>query len=83
MKIEHPEVEYEIGTELGVSGSTTAADPRVVLEELFNLLEDYSPVWYTESHRTRALAALFPPRPSVSGRFSRTYSSQYELPENE
>ena len=26
--------------------------------ELFNLLEQYAPVWYTEDHHNRAVAAL-------------------------
>jgi len=26
--------------------------------ELFNLLEQYAPVWYTEGHHNRAVAAL-------------------------
>ena len=26
--------------------------------ELFQLLEEYAPVWYTEEHHNRALAAL-------------------------
>ena len=26
--------------------------------ELFQLLEDYAPVWYTEQHHARALAAI-------------------------
>ena len=29
-----------------------------VFRELFNLLEQYAPVWYTEEHHNRALAAL-------------------------
>jgi hypothetical protein len=29
-----------------------------VFRELFNLLEQYAPVWYTEEHHSRALAAL-------------------------
>jgi hypothetical protein len=29
-----------------------------VLEELFTLLEDYAPAWYTEEHHNRAVAAL-------------------------
>jgi len=29
-----------------------------VFRELFNLLEQYAPVWYTEGHHSRALAAL-------------------------
>ena len=32
--------------------------PREVLEELFQLLEDYAPAWYTEEHHDRAVAAL-------------------------
>jgi hypothetical protein len=29
-----------------------------VLEELFILLEDYAPVWYTQEHHDRAVRAL-------------------------
>src|SRR6516225_9685108 len=29
-----------------------------VFRELFNLLEQYAPVWYTEEHHNRAVAAL-------------------------
>ena len=29
-----------------------------VLLELFNLLEQYAPMWYAEEHRNRAVAAL-------------------------
>jgi Holliday junction resolvasome RuvABC ATP-dependent DNA helicase subunit len=31
---------------------------KAVLEELYELLEDYSPVWYTERHHNRATAVL-------------------------
>ena len=31
---------------------------ETVLEELFVLLEDYGPVWYTKRHRDRVLRAL-------------------------
>jgi hypothetical protein len=31
---------------------------HAVLEELFRLLEDFSPQWYTEEHRNRVVAAL-------------------------
>jgi hypothetical protein len=37
------------------AGTPTA---REVLEELFLLLEEYAPAWYTEEHHNRALAAL-------------------------
>jgi hypothetical protein len=33
-------------------------DTREVLEELFHLLEEYAPTWYTEEHHNRAVAAL-------------------------
>ena len=35
-----------------------AANVEVVLRELYLLLEDYAPVWYTEEHHRRALNAL-------------------------
>jgi hypothetical protein len=31
---------------------------REALEELFQLLEEYAPTWYTEQHHDRAIAAL-------------------------
>jgi len=31
---------------------------REVLEELYQLLEDYAPTWYTEAHHNRVLSAL-------------------------
>ena len=31
---------------------------REVLEEMFQLLEDYAPAWYTEQLHDRAVAAL-------------------------
>ena len=31
---------------------------REVLEELYQLLEDYAPTWYTEAHHNRIVAAL-------------------------
>jgi hypothetical protein len=34
------------------------ANPKAVLQELFVLLEEYGPVWYTEEHRRHAVAAL-------------------------
>jgi hypothetical protein len=35
-------------------------DLKSALEELFKLLEDYSPSWYSEETHNRALAALQP-----------------------
>lgn len=44
----------------GLSGKDHQAklDPRDVLEEVFLLLEDYGPTWYTEEHHNRIVAAL-------------------------
>ena len=33
-------------------------EAREALVELFDLLEEYGPIWYTEAHRQRALAAI-------------------------
>jgi hypothetical protein len=33
-------------------------ETREVLVELFDLLEEYGPAWYTDTHRSRALAAI-------------------------
>lgn len=35
-----------------------AANVEVALRELYLLLEDYAPAWYTEEHHRRALNAL-------------------------
>ncbi|MGB7844888.1 MAG: hypothetical protein WBL63_04680 [Candidatus Acidiferrum sp.] len=35
-----------------------SVDPREVLVELFGLLEEYAPIWYTDEHHNRALATL-------------------------
>ena len=36
----------------------SAVNQATVLRELFELLEDYSPIWYTEETHERAVAAL-------------------------
>jgi len=38
-----------------------AMAPKRVLRELYELLEEYGPCWYTEDHRNRALTALSTP----------------------
>lgn len=35
-----------------------APTPKAVLQELFDLLEEYAPVWYTEELHDRAKTAL-------------------------
>jgi hypothetical protein len=40
------------------SADTELPEPIKVLEELFLLLEEYAPTWYTQRHHNRAMAAL-------------------------
>jgi len=35
-----------------------ASNPKPVLEELFELLEDYGPIWYTAELRRHVVSAL-------------------------
>jgi hypothetical protein len=41
--------------------TTEGADPRTILRELFELLQDYAPIWYTEELHNRAAAMLGEP----------------------
>jgi hypothetical protein len=34
------------------------ASSKSILEDLFELLEEYAPAWYTEEHHNRAVTAL-------------------------
>lgn len=34
------------------------AKPKTILEDLFKLLEDYGPAWYTEELHNRAIDAM-------------------------
>jgi hypothetical protein len=38
--------------------SANSAETNIVLRELFELLEDYAPIWYTEDLHNRTAAAL-------------------------
>ena len=46
------------GKHASATKEPTAPSVRTVLEEVFELLEDYAPLWYTEEHHERILAAL-------------------------
>lgn len=48
----------KIGKHAGAATDQTTPSVRTVLEEVFELLEDYAPLWYTEAHHERILAAL-------------------------
>ena len=41
--------------------TTEGSDPRSMLRELFELLQDYAPIWYTEELHNRTAAALGEP----------------------
>lgn len=41
--------------------TTQPVDPASILRELFELLQDYAPIWYTEEMHNRAAAALGEP----------------------
>lgn len=45
-------------TEIREGAHSTRLSPTTVLRELFELLEDYAPAWYTEEMHHRAMAAL-------------------------
>ena len=46
--------------------TTPSAEPFALLRELFELLEDYAPTWYTEELHNRAAAALGDLEPALS-----------------
>jgi hypothetical protein len=46
------------GNHANAGKQLTAPSVRTVLEEVFELLEDYAPLWYTEEQHDRILAAL-------------------------
>ena len=46
------------GKHTGVTKDLTAPSVRTTLEEVFYLLEDYAPIWYTENLHDRIVAAL-------------------------
>jgi hypothetical protein len=52
------------GRNLGTNNTATSIDQhrpastQAVLRELYELLEDYAPAWYTEEHHQRAAGAL-------------------------
>lgn len=53
---------FEVAPDLNVAPDNARTkktyDAKTVLEELFLLLEDYGPVWYTQEHHDRAVSVL-------------------------
>jgi len=58
MSVERLDLAGSRHTDSGTESHASAPTAREVLEELFLLLEDYAPTWYTEQHHNRAVAAL-------------------------
>jgi len=54
----HPIIESAHGRSTSTLGQRDTMNSTIVLEELFQLLEEYGPSWYTEEHHNRAVAAL-------------------------
>jgi hypothetical protein len=53
---------FEVPPDVDVGKSRSSAQDvpsvREVLEELFVLLEDYAPTWYTKEHHDRVISAI-------------------------
>lgn len=58
MAINAIEIERFINARAANNHNPQLAEVTSILEELFLLLEDYSPAWYTEEQRLRTLNAL-------------------------
>jgi hypothetical protein len=54
----HLELAPELTVVSVANGRSNAPTARTVLKELFALLEDYAPLWYTEEQHERAVRAL-------------------------
>jgi len=58
MKLEHLNRAESLNGDVRPSEPQGLPTTREVLQELFELLEDYAPTWYTQEHHNRAAAAL-------------------------
>jgi hypothetical protein len=54
----HVEVAPNLNSVTQTRNPQQGSNPRAALEELFILLEEYGPMWYTQEHHDRALKAL-------------------------
>jgi hypothetical protein len=61
-----PGHEYEILDFDTVKLRENQKEVRDALETLFNLLEDYAPMWYAEEHHQQARSALSARRQQIS-----------------
>ncbi len=58
MNLEHAISPKVVRRSFKLKDTSTSTNPKVVLKEIFELLEEYGPVWYTEELHNRAKAAL-------------------------
>ncbi len=68
-KQETGDIEMQTSVQSAVPGNIFHAqtvEPLAVLRDLFELLEDYAPIWYTEELHIRAAAALGEMEPALS-----------------
>ena len=54
----HVEVAPDLNTVPQTGKPLHPSETRAALQELFVLLEEYAPMWYTQEHHDRALKAL-------------------------
>ena len=54
----HVEVAPDLSTVPPGGEPLHPSETRAALQELFVLLEEYAPMWYTQEHHDRALKAL-------------------------
>jgi hypothetical protein len=52
------QIEIQFSPETSISLRQNGSNILAVLKELFVLLEEYGPVWYTKEHHDRAIAVL-------------------------
>ena len=58
LNLEHAISPKVVRRSFKLKDTSTSTNPKVVLKEIFELLEEYGPVWYTEELHNRAKAAL-------------------------
>lgn len=57
MNLEHATAKV-VRNSFKVKLTSTSTNPKVVLKEILELLDEYGPIWYTEELHDRAKAAL-------------------------
>ncbi len=58
MNLEHAATAKIARRSFKPQGTSTSTNPKAVLKEIIELLEEYGPLWYTEDLHNRAKIAL-------------------------